>query len=486
MDAFRTENDSIGKKQIPENAFYGIHSLRAKENFPGREPFHPEWYRACGVVKLAAYNTIERFGNALQEKYDNEEFAFRLPDTVVLDALKEAAINMAKGMGYDHFIVPAITGGAGTSQHMNVNEILTNMALASMNKPLGAYDIIDPLEDANIFQSTNDVMPAALHVALLRRLKDLEKAINDLRHAVEEKENKYRNVLRLSYTQMQVAVPGSWGRLFSSYSDALSRDWWRVSKAFERIKVINLGGSATGTAVAVPRYYFMEVTSHLQRLTGLPVTRGENLADTTANHDDLVEAHAILKAFAVNMEKMVGDLRLLASDIVAGKTLSIPAVQMGSTVMPGKVNPVIPEYVISCARKVYANDMLITDLAAKGCLELNAYLPLMGHAFLDSLDLLIDACNSAAGKLVCGLVVDEKASVAQVYHSPSVVTALNPVIGYHSAARLAEKMNSENLDVFQANKELNLVDDDFLKEIMKPEKLLQAGFTINDLLKHKK
>ncbi len=193
---------------------------------------------------------------------------------------------------------------------------------------------------------------------------------------MEKLEKKYRNTLRIAYTQMQEAVPSTYGRLFSSYSDALSRDWWRVSKCLERIKVVNLGGSAIGTSIAVPKYFVAEVVSRLQQITGLPVTRGENLSDATSNLDPFVEVHGILKAHAVTLEKMANDLRLLASDIHGGHSLSIPKKQTGSSIMPGKVNPVIPEYVISCAHRVYSNDQLIAGLSAQGCLELNAYLPL--------------------------------------------------------------------------------------------------------------
>ena len=199
---------------------------------------------------------------------------------------------------------------------------------------------------------------------------------------------------------MQEAVPSTFGRLFSSYSDALSRDWWRVSKCLERIKVVNLGGSAIGTSVAVPKYFVSEVVARLQQLSGLPVTRGENLSDATSNLDPFVEVHGILKAHAVNLEKMVSDLRLLASDVYGTHSLTIPKKQVGSSIMPGKVNPVIPEYVISCAHRVYSNDQLIAGLSAQGCLELNAYLPVIGHAMLESLKLLISADNTAAAHLL--------------------------------------------------------------------------------------
>lgn len=482
MISMRTEKDALGEKKISSDALYGIHSARAKENFPGDDVFHFEWYKAAGVVKLAVYQTIESYITALEENFDIRNVPFRLPEKNVLQKLQSAASELSDGEYFDQFIVPAVTGGAGTSQHMNINEIITNAALKKSGFLPGDYEHIDPLEDANLFQSTNDVMPTALHIAVMQRLKVLEESINNLRSEVEKKEKKYRNVLRVAYTQMQEAVPASWGTLFSTYSDALSRDWWRVSKAFERIKVVNLGGSATGSSIGVPRYYLMEVIPKLQKLTGLPVTRGENLADATANHDSLVEVHAILKALAVNLEKMVSDLRLLASGVSGKKTLTIPAVQVGSSIMPGKVNPVIPEFVIAAMHKVYSNDSEITKLAASGCLELNAYLPSIGHCMLMSLDLLINACKVTGEKLFSDLVVDTQLSEAEVFGSPSVTTALNPVIGYHKASVLAKKMIQDKIDIFEANKALKVISDEKLSGLMKPGKLLQAGFVMRDIM----
>jgi aspartate ammonia-lyase len=204
-------------------------------------------------------------------------------------------------------------------------------------------------------------------------LETLERRINGLREKIEKLEKQHHNSLRIGYTQMQEAVPTSFGRLFSAYNDALSRDWWRVSKCFERIKVVNLGGSAVGTGITVPRFFIFEVVSALRALSGLPVTRGENLSDTTANMDSFVEVHAVIKAHAVNLEKIASDIRLLAADVSRDSGLTIPPRQTGSTIMPGKVNPVITEFVVGACHRVYANDVLIASLSAQGCLDLNAY-----------------------------------------------------------------------------------------------------------------
>jgi aspartate ammonia-lyase len=312
-------------------------------------------------------------------------------------------------------------------------------------------------------------------------LSQLEEAINETRSAVEKLENTHRHDLRIAYTQMQEAVPTSFGKLFSTYSEALSRDWWRVSKCSERLKLVNLGGSAVGTGLAVPRFFIMEAVSNLQKLSGLPVARSENLPDTTSNHDSLVEVHAIMKAHAVNLEKMVSDLRLLASDINKPfPALSIPARQTGSSIMPGKVNPVIPEFVISAAHRIYSNDQLITSLSAQGCLELNAYLPVIGIAMIDSIRLLM-ACNKTLLKnLFSGLKVNARISLEQLLKSPVITTALVPYLGYHKASELARIMSSKGLDIFGANREAGLINNEKLEIILKPENLLKMGYTISD------
>jgi aspartate ammonia-lyase len=311
----RTETDYLGNLQIPSDALYGIHSARAKENFPDSTPFHIEWYQAMGLVKQACYLTYAEMVQALiEENLLPKKYSF-IPNEIV-KALTNAAGEVHNGKYFDHFIVPAIQGGAGTSINMNVNEIITNAALIHLNHKPGDYQVIDPIEHANIYQSTNDTVPTALRIAVVRLLTLLEELINNTRHSVESIEKAHRNSLRIGYTQLQAAVPSSYGQLFSTYSEALSRDWWRVSKCFERIKVVNLGGGAIGTAIGTPRYFVMEVVKHLQRLTGFPFTRSENLNDATANLDPFVEVHAILKAHAVNLEKMASDIRLLASAIL--------------------------------------------------------------------------------------------------------------------------------------------------------------------------
>jgi len=477
---YRIEKDSLGQKQIPSDALYGIHSVRARENFPGNSPFPVEWYKAVGLTKFACFNAYRKFRTAAETK-SGKDLPFKRIDDKILDALCKAAKEVSDGNYFDQFIIPAVQGGAGTSINMNINEIITNISLLDIGQKCGEYNIIDPLEHTNIYQSTNDVMPTALTVAVMYLLQSLEEKINLLRQKVEEFEKKNREKLRPGYTQMQAAVPSSFGLLFSTYNEALSRDWWRVSKCSERIKQVNLGGGAIGTGLSLPRFFIMEVVPELRKLTGLPLAHSENLSDATSNMDKWVEIHATLKAHAVNLEKMSSDFRLLSSDLVGNKTISIPDRQVGSSIMPGKINPVIPEFVISVSHKIYANDVLISSLSGQGTLELNAYLPVIGCSVIESINLLISCNETLLINLFSELIINETAGYEAVINNPSVSTALSPHVGYHKAAELAELMKEKKINIFEANQILKLVEETKLKSILEPGNLLKLGFSLDDL-----
>jgi aspartate ammonia-lyase len=477
---YRTEKDSLGEKKIPSDALYGIHSVRARDNFPVNTQFPSEWYKAVGLTKLACYKTYRKFRNAAIEK-SGKDIPFNIIDDAKAEALIKAAEKISEGEYFDQFIVPAVQGGAGTSINMNINEIITNSALLATGNKCGKYTYIDPLEDANIYQSTNDVIPTALTIAVMKMLITLEDRINLLRQKVEDFEKRYRESLRPGYTQMQEAVPSSFGLLFSTYNEALSRDWWRVSKCTERIKQVNLGGGAIGTGLSLPRFFIMEVVPELRALTGLPLAHSENLSDATCNMDKWVEIHATFKAHAVNLEKMSSDLRLLASDLAGYKTVSLPDMQLGSSIMPGKINPVIPEFVISAAHKIYSNDVLVSSLSGQGSLELNAYLPVIGSAIIESLGLLISCNITLLSNLFTGLEINKTAGYQALIYSPSLTTALSPHIGYHKASEIAHLMKEKNIDIFEANNILNVIDPEKLKAILQPGNLLKLGFSLDDL-----
>jgi aspartate ammonia-lyase len=480
MNIYRIEKDALGEKNVPADALYGIHAVRAKDNFPGNTPFPIEWYQAVGIVKVACYRTYRKFRDAAVKKLGNA-LPFKPINDDILDALEAAGGEVAEGKYFDSFIVPGVQGGAGTSINMNINEIITNVALLKTGNKCGNYTYIDPTSHSNVYQSTNDVIPTALTVASIKLLQELEEKINLLRQKVEVYEKQNREKLRPGYTQLQEAVPSSFGLLFSAYNEALSRDWWRVSKCLERIRQVNLGGGAIGTGMAIPRFFIMEVVPELRALTGMKISHSENLSDATSNTDKWVEIHATLKAHAVNLEKISSDLRLLASDIAGNKTITIPEKQVGSSIMPGKINPVIPEFVISAAHKVYSNDNLISSLCGQGAFELNAYLPVIGCSVIESLNLLISCNSTLLANLFSELVVNETAGYNALIFSPSVSTALSPYIGYHKAAEVASLMKKKKIDIFEANRILKAIDDEKLNTILQPGNLLKLGFSLDEL-----
>lgn len=475
----RTEEDIIGKKEIPQAALYGIHAVRAKENFPDATPFHIEWFRAMGLVKLSVYASYSDFKSQVKEKYPDSN-SYSLFDDAVLKVLLDSAKEVSEGRYFDSFIVPAFCGGAGTSINMNINEIIANAGILKLGGKPGDYSLIDPFDHANVFQSTNDVVPTALKLAVMQLLPYLEKAINDQRSGFETLEKKYKSTERIAYTQMQEAVPSTYGRLFSTYSDALSRDWWRVSKCLERIKVVNLGGGAVGTGLAIPKYFVLEAVRKLSQISGVPVTRGENLSDATANLDSLVEVHSMLKVHAVNLEKILNDIRLLAADISRSE-LRIPKRQSGSSIMPGKVNPVIVEFGIGLVHRVYANDQLITQLCANGTLDLNAYIPVIGHALLESLKSLINLNKTIAANLLSGIEIAQEKSRDSFFYSATLSTALIPYIGYKNAGILAKEMNDSGCSIFEANEKLKFVPAEKLKSILETGNLLKEGYLLSEL-----
>jgi len=477
----RTESDLLGEVRIPEDKLYGIHSARAQLNFPEPAPFPPEWYQAIGSVKRACYITYRHFRDTALKKELNPPAGHQWISDQVLDALEEAAGEIEKGLYFDHFIVPAMQGGAGTSINMNINEIIANAALIKCGHRPGQYDVIHPLDHANIFQSTNDVVPTALHVALMKLSGRLESALNPMREKLEEMELSNRNELRQSYTQMQKAVPSSYGHLFGSYANAFSRDWWRVSRIKERLKEVNLGGGAAGTGVAIPRYFVLNVVPELRNLTNLPLAHAENLADATMNQDTLVEVHAIIKSLAVNMEKACSDMRLLAADLHAHQPLKLPKKQMGSSFMPGKINPVIPEYVISIAHKVYANDQLVSGLCGQGCLDLNPYLPVTGTAMIESFKFLETACKSMKENMLNDLETDPAREQKDLFRSPSITTALVPYIGHEEAEKMALEMEKTGLSVFEINQKTQTIEPQLLQKLMTPASLTAKGFTLKDI-----
>ncbi len=427
MDAAeRIERDQLGEVRLPAAALYGIHAARARENFPlSRGNVHPALVAAFGDVKRACLRTAHGLG-AWSDA----------PETAA--ALERACAEMAAGGLLDHIIVDPLQGGAGTSLNMNVNEVLANRALQILGRAPGDYACVSPLDDVNRFQSTNDTYPTALRLAAIRLLRRLEERLVALQEAFQEKEKAFAHVVKVGRTQYQDAVLTTLGREMGAYAEAFNRDRWRVYKCEERLRVVNLGGTAIGTGLGAPRQYIFGVVDALRDLTGIGFARSENLIEATQNADVFVEVSGILKACAASLVKVCTDLRLLSSGPEAGLgEVRLPARQAGSSIMPGKVNPVIPEAVTQAAMKAMGNDQVIAMAAASGSLELNAFMPLIADALLESADLLANACDLLRSHCVDGMEADEERCRAHVEGSTALATALLPVLGYEGAAAVA-------------------------------------------------
>ena len=458
----RREHDLIGERDVPDNVLWGIHTARALENFPlsGR-PAHPALIAAYAAVKIAAARANLQLGLLAPE---------------VADAIIAAGHDIASGELAGEIVVDALQGGAGTSLNMNVNEVIANRAEELLGGRRGVHARVHPNDHVNLNQSTNDTFPTALKIAAIRRLHGLEKAIADLQVAFQDKERAWSGVVKIARTELQDACPIAYGAVFSAWAEALSRDRWRVFKCEERLRVVNLGGTAIGTAIAAPRDYVFLVTDILRQVTGLGLARAENLVDATQNADAFVEVSGILKAHAVNLFKISSDLRLLSSGPQAGLgEIALPAVQAGSSIMPGKVNPVIPEAVGQAAMQVMGNDQVVTLAAQNGQLELNAFLPLLADALLGSLSLMTAACQMFRTRCVEGLSVDAAACRATVEQSRAVVTALLPRLGYETATAVALAARSTGRSVIEIVLERQLISADDLAHLLSANAMTALG-----------
>ncbi len=446
---YRTEHDLLGERQIPADSYTGIHTLRALENFSiSAEPLHPHLFRAVGLVKQAAVEV-------------NHELGYIAGD--IFAPIYQACSELAAG-GFDHLnTIPALQGGAGTSANMTVNEIIANRALEIMGHAKGSYHIIHPLNQINLHQSTNDVFPTALKVAAMQLLTGLEQAIVALQEAFQLK--------------MQDAVLTTLGQEMASYAEALARDRWRIYKCNERLRVINLGGTAIGTAIGAPRKFVFMVSDRLRTNTALPLARAEHLIENTQNADVYVEVSGILKACASSLFKICNDIRFMSSGPNAGiGELSLKPLQAGSSIMPGKVNPVAAEAVMQIGMAVNGYDQMIFNAASMGNLELNAFMPLIAHALLNEISLLTDAANIANTKLVSHLKANEAVCRQHIESSTATLTALVPLIGYEKATEAAQIMSETGLSAKAAAMQVSGITSAQFDEAVSPEAVLRLGF----------
>ncbi|MEG6513973.1 aspartate ammonia-lyase [Desulforamulus ruminis] len=456
------EQDLIGKKEIPAEAYYGIHTARAAENFQvSGQRVHPELIKAMAVVKQAAAET---------------NLAIGLLEPRVGSAIFQAAAEIAEGKLADQFIVDALQGGAGTSTNMNVNEVIANRAIEILGGTRGDYTLVHPVNHVNMSQSTNDVYPTALRIAAIRLLVHLSESCAALQGALQTKEAEFAGILKVGRTEMQDAVPITLGQEFSAWAEAISRDRWRLYKVEERLRQVNLGGTAVGTGLNAERKYIYSVIERLRALTGLGLARNENMVDGTQNADVFVEVSGLVKACAASLAKISADLRLLSSGPRAGLgEIRLPDLQAGSSIMPGKVNPVIPEMVTQVAYQAMAQDLAITLAVQGGQLELNAFLPLVAANLLPAMESLGNSMRIMADHCIRGIEAVPEKCGAHLHNSVGIITVILPHVGYDVASELAKKALKTGRPVREVILEAGLFTGEELDQLLRPEEVTRPG-----------
>jgi aspartate ammonia-lyase len=453
---YRTERDFLGEIKVPQQAYWGIHTGRALKNFSLTSyRIDPSLIRALALVKKACAAA-------------NSELGYLRP--AIAQVLLEACDEAAAGKLDDQFPLDPLQGGAGTSTNMNMNEVVANRAIELLGGERGAYSLVHPLEHVNLHQSTNDVYPTAVKIAALEKMRSLSESVALLQGAFQKKETECAGIAKIGRTELQEAVPMTLGAEFSAFAEALSRDRWRLFKCEERLRVVNLGGTAIGTGLAAPRSYIFLVIEKLREYTGMGLSRGENPPAETANADAFVEVSGILKTHAVNLLKIAGDLRLMA---LLGE-ITLPALQAGSSIMPGKVNPVILEAIIQAALKGTANDLLVAEAASRGTFQIVEFMPLLSFALLETVEIFTRSARMFS-EHVAGIEASEKKCSEYLERSPMVITAFVPYTGYDRAAGLLKEYDREQGLTFREYLVKNL-GEELVEKVLSPSNLVALGY----------
>jgi aspartate ammonia-lyase len=460
--AFRIEHDFLGEKQIPANAYWGVHTARAVENFPiSGTPISamPDLIRAFGHVKKAAARANAELG-ALDRK--------RAGAVIV------ACDRLIAGEFHEQFVVDVIQGGAGTSTNMNANEVIANLALEKLGFEKGRYDVLHPNDHVNASQSTNDVYPTAVRLALWSGIDRLLEAMAILRKGYEAKAAEFADVLKIGRTQLQDAVPMTLGQEFSTYAVMIEEDEARLREARALIQEINLGATAIGTGINAPAGYADLACHFLAEESGIPVVKAKNLVEATQDTGAFVQLSGVLKRVATKLSKTCNDLRLLSSGPQAGfGDIKLPPRQAGSSIMPGKVNPVIPEVMNQVAFEVIGNDVTVTMASEAGQLQLNAFEPIMGWSLFKSITHLANACLTLQANCVAGIEANRELLARRVRESITLVTALNPLIGYEKAALIAKTAMATGAPIDEVAQSLGILTREQVDALLVPEKLTQ-------------
>ena len=461
---FRVEKDSIGTKDVPENVYYGVQSLRAAENFhiTGLN-MHPEIINSLAYIKKAAAITNCEAG---------------LLDKRRTQAIVQACDEILEGKFREDFIVDPIQGGAGTSLNMNANEVIANRAIEILGGKKGDYSVVNPNDHVNCGQSTNDVIPTAGKMTSLRLLKKLKKQLLRLHSALEQKADEFDGVIKMGRTQLQDAVPIRLGQEFKAYSVAILRDLNRMDKAMDEMRTLNMGGTAVGTGLNADESYLRRIGPNLSEISGMDLVQAYDLIDATQNLDSFVAVSGAVKACAVTLSKIANDLRLMSSGPRAGfGEINLPAKQNGSSIMPGKINPVIPEVVNQVAFNAIGNDMTITMAAEAGQLELNAFEPIIFYCLFQSIDTIAYAVNTFVDNCVIGITANETRCRYFVENSVGIITAICPYVGYQKAAEIAKEAIKTGESVRKLIIEKGLLTKEQMDEIMDPVQMTEPGIS---------
>lgn len=454
------EHDSIGALNVPAEAYYGVQSMRAATNFQiTHRPLHPVLIDSIVMVKKAAAITNEKSGKLDQQ---------------IAQAIIQACDEILDGNLRDQFIVDAIQGGAGTSANMNANEVIANRAIEILGGTKGDYSIVHPNDHVNMSQSTNDVIPTAGKITVLKLLPQTIKELEKLEKAMEEKEAEFDDILKMGRTQLQDAVPMRLGQSFGAFAHVLKRDIKRLKNVMEEMKVLNIGATAIGTAINVDPYYLVNISYELSKVAGISLKQADDLIDATQNLDGFVSVSGVLKTCAVDISKISNDLRLMSSGPRTGLSeINLPVRQNGSSIMPGKINPVIPEVVSQVAYLIIGHDYTITMAAEAGQLELNAFEPVLFHHLFESIDTLKEAAATLTKHCITGITANKGQCEEYIEKSVGISTALCPYIGYAKSAEIAKKSLKTGISVKELVLEEGLLKEEELKEILKPEKMTQ-------------
>ena len=466
---YRVEKDSIGVKDIPEEVYYGVQTLRAAENFhiTGLN-MHPEIINSLAYIKKASAITNCEVGILEKKK---------------AQAIVQACDEIIEGKFHDDFIVDPIQGGAGTSLNMNANEVIANRAIEILGGKKGDYTIVNPNDDVNCGQSTNDVIPTAGKMTSLHLLQNLKKQLLRLYDALNEKAKEFDHVIKMGRTQMQDAVPIRLGQEFKAYSVAIMRDIHRMDKAMDEMRTLNMGGTAIGTGINADENYLRRIVPNLSEISGMEFIQAFDLIDATQNLDSFVAVSGAVKACAVTLSKMSNDLRLMSSGPRAGfREINLPAKQNGSSIMPGKVNPVIPEVVNQVAFNIIGNDMTITMAAEAGQLELNAFEPIIFYCMFQSIDTLGYAVETLVDNCIVGITANEERCRQLVENSVGIITAICPHVGYEKTADIAKKAINSNESVRSLILKENIMDEEELSRILDPIHMTEPGISGKDVL----